>query len=164
MLINFIRALPLAAVVGASVWGWKWFETRELENKFEELTKNYETCVEDRATLNIAIDNQQETVDSLQEMAERQKRDINRLVREKSAITAERDQALAIFRKHDLTELSRRKPGLIENRINRGTREVFDALEQQTEEKEYEEQFDRFDNFVYDVDGVRQPLEPDEGN
>ena len=37
---------------------------------------------------------------------------------------------LDIFRRHNLTKLAAAKPGLIEKRVNKGTKEVFDAIEQ----------------------------------
>ena len=37
------------------------------------------------------------------------------------------------FRKHDLEELAKKKPGLIEKRLNNGTRDTFRVLEQSTE-------------------------------
>ena len=41
---------------------------------------------------------------------------------------------MSIFRKHDLTKLARRKPGLIEPRINNGTAQVFRQVEQDSRE------------------------------
>ena len=40
-----------------------------------------------------------------------------------------REEMLRIFRDHDLTNLATQKPGLIEKRINDGTRKAFDDLE-----------------------------------
>lgn len=37
------------------------------------------------------------------------------------------------FRNHDLEELAKKKPGLIENRVNSGTRDTFRMLEESTE-------------------------------
>jgi len=37
------------------------------------------------------------------------------------------------FRKHDLEELAKKKPGLIEDRLNDGTRDTFRMLEESTE-------------------------------
>lgn len=37
------------------------------------------------------------------------------------------------FRKHDLEELAKKKPGLIEKRVNNGTRDTFRMLEESTE-------------------------------
>ena len=40
------------------------------------------------------------------------------------------EEAMAIFRDHDLTILSRRRPNMIEDRANDATKAVFDAVEQ----------------------------------
>lgn len=37
------------------------------------------------------------------------------------------------FRKHDLEELARKKPGLIQNRLNSGTSDAFRMLEESTD-------------------------------
>jgi hypothetical protein len=49
---------------------------------------------------------------------------------------AEMDDYLSIFKRHNLTKLARVKPGLIEPRINKGTKDVFDAIEQDSVEVE----------------------------
>jgi len=36
---------------------------------------------------------------------------------------------LDIFSRHNLSKLAAARPGLIETRVNNGTKEVFDALE-----------------------------------
>ena len=49
---------------------------------------------------------------------------------------AEMDDYVSIFARHDLTRLARAKPGLIEPRINKGTKEVFRAIEEDSREVE----------------------------
>ena len=49
---------------------------------------------------------------------------------------AEMDGYLSIFKRHDMTKLARAKPGLIEPRINNGTKEVFRSIEQASQEVE----------------------------
>ena len=36
---------------------------------------------------------------------------------------------LDIFKRHNLTKLAAAKPGLIEPRVNKGTKDVFDSIE-----------------------------------
>ena len=48
----------------------------------------------------------------------------------------EMDDYLSIFKRHDLTKLARVKPGLIEPRINNGTKKVFEQIEKDSEEVE----------------------------
>jgi len=45
-------------------------------------------------------------------------------------IQQEMSRYLDIFKRHDLTRLAAAKPGLIEPRINKGTKNVFDSIEE----------------------------------
>ena len=47
-------------------------------------------------------------------------------------IEAEAQRYLAIFARHDLSRLAAAKPGLIETRINKGTKDVFRTIENDT--------------------------------
>jgi len=44
-------------------------------------------------------------------------------------IEQEMSRYLDIFKRHNLTKLASAKPGLIEPRINKGTKDVFDSIE-----------------------------------
>ena len=45
-------------------------------------------------------------------------------------IQKEMNRYIDIFKRHDLTKLASVKPGLIEPRINKGTKDVFDSIEE----------------------------------
>ena len=45
-------------------------------------------------------------------------------------IQQEMNRYLDIFKRHDLTRLAAAKPGLIQPRINKGTKDVFDSIEE----------------------------------
>ena len=45
-------------------------------------------------------------------------------------IEQEMSRYLDIFKRHDLTRLAAAKPGLIEPRVNKGTKNVFDSIEE----------------------------------
>ena len=45
-------------------------------------------------------------------------------------IQQEMSRYLDIFKRHDVTRLAAAKPGLIEPRINKGTKDVFDSIEE----------------------------------
>ena len=47
-------------------------------------------------------------------------------------IEAEMNRYLDIFKRHNLTKLAKAKPGLIETRANKGTKDVFDSIEKDT--------------------------------
>ena len=44
-------------------------------------------------------------------------------------IEAEMSRCLDIFKRHNLSKLAAAKPGLIETRVNNGTKDVFDSIE-----------------------------------
>jgi len=37
-----------------------------------------------------------------------------------------------VFKRHDLSKLAFAKPGLIQTRVNKGTKDVFDSIEKDT--------------------------------
>ena len=47
-------------------------------------------------------------------------------------IEAEMSRYLDIFKRHNLSKLAMAKPGLIETRVNNGTKNVFDSIEKDT--------------------------------
>ena len=47
-----------------------------------------------------------------------------------AAIQGEMNRYLDIFKRHNLTKLAAAKPGLIEPRANKATKEVFDGIEE----------------------------------
>lgn len=67
----------------------------------------------------------QRMTDNIQLMEEANKE----LQADLDAASEYKDQLIAKLQKHDLALLSLKKPGLIEKRINDGTKKVFDTLE-----------------------------------
>ncbi len=49
--------------------------------------------------------------------------------RANAQIEAEKDRYLEIFRRHNLDKLALAKPGLIELRVNKATKAVFEEIE-----------------------------------
>lgn len=76
-----------------------------------------------------ALEDQRVAFENMVEQYEKQGQELNNLARANAQIEAEKDQYLAIFRKHNLDKLALMKPGLIENRVNNATKEVFEVLE-----------------------------------
>jgi hypothetical protein len=50
--------------------------------------------------------------------------------RKNQQIEQEMNRYLDIFKRHNLSKLAAAKPSLIETRVNNGTKEVFDSIEQ----------------------------------
>ena len=85
---------------------------------------------ENNAKLEIAIQTQEETISTLQNDFATQTTALNNLQSKNNEIELEMNRYLDIFKRHNLTKLAAAKPGLIEPRVNKATKEVFDGIEQ----------------------------------
>ena len=69
------------------------------------------------------------TIAAQQEQFVKQTTALNNLSKKNQEIKADMNRYLDIFRRHNLTKLAAAKPGLIEPRMNKATKEVFDGIE-----------------------------------
>lgn len=121
--MNFVSPWLIILILLGAIGGAAYFYYKETQNSIRELEKN-------NATLLISQEANLKTINSLEEslrLAER-----NAELQRTRAIQAERyqDKLAEKLRRHDLTVLSLQKPGLIEKRVNDGTREILQQLEQ----------------------------------
>ena len=86
------------------------------------------------ATLESNLEREQAALKASEENLQRQLQAVGELTAKTAALTAERDEYLGIFKRHDMTRLARVKPGLIEPRINKGTADVFRQIEEDSRE------------------------------
>ena len=77
-----------------------------------------------------AVQMQEETISTLQNDFAKQTTALNNLQSKNNEIELEMNRYLDIFKRHNLTKLAAAKPGLIETRANKATKEVFDGIEQ----------------------------------
>ena len=77
-----------------------------------------------------AVQMQEETISTLQNDFAKQTTALNNLQTKNNEIELEMNRYLDIFKRHNLTKLAAAKPGLIEPRVNKATKEVFDGIEQ----------------------------------
>ena len=86
------------------------------------------------ASLNQAFElrNQEQklTIETLQTDFEQQTKGLLDLQSKNQEIQLEMNRYLDIFKRHELSKLAAAKPGLIEKRVNNGTKQVFDSIEQ----------------------------------
>tara|TARA_R100000008_G_C3577443_1_gene166177 strand:- start:1103 stop:1498 length:396 start_codon:yes stop_codon:yes gene_type:complete len=75
---------------------------------------------------------QKAAIESLQNDFEVQTSSLLNLQSKNQEIEAEMNRYLDIFKRHNLTKLAKAKPGLIETRANKGTKDVFDSIEKDT--------------------------------
>lgn len=81
------------------------------------------------SAIEIAIEQQEETIAFLQENKEKQNKALLDL--QDKNLKAEREvlMYLDIFARHSLSKLAAAKPGLVEKRVNNATKDVFDSIE-----------------------------------
>ena len=73
---------------------------------------------------------QQATIQAQQESFERQSSALNNMTARNAEIEGEMNRYLDIFKRHNLNKLAIAKPGLIEKRVNDGTKKVFETIEE----------------------------------
>ena len=87
---------------------------------------------ENSAKLEQAANTQKQTIDTLVEDAEKY-RELNKELNTKlEAANEYKNTLIDKLRKHDLAKLSLQKPGMVEKRINNGTKRLFESLEKLT--------------------------------
>jgi len=86
------------------------------------------------AELNQAFDlrdrQQKEAIETLQQDFKTQTEGLLEIQKRNNEIEQEMTRYLDIFKRHNLTKLAIAKPNLIEKRVNNGTKQVFDSIEE----------------------------------
>ena len=78
---------------------------------------------------NLKFEQQEQALESLQADFQLQTESLSEMQAKSQEIQAEMARYLDIFKRHNLTKLAAAKPGLIETRVNKGTKNVFDSIE-----------------------------------
>lgn len=99
---------------------------------YNDTQERIQQLAENNATLKAAAEQQQATINQLEETAAVQAELTKDLMKNLQDAEEYSDGLLKKFKKHNLTLLSLRKPGLIEQRINDGTVKIFADLESDT--------------------------------
>jgi hypothetical protein len=73
---------------------------------------------------------QRAAIETLQSDFQMQTQGLLNLQSKNQEIEAEMNRYLDIFKRHNLSKLAAAKPNLIETRVNNGTKEVFESIEQ----------------------------------
>ena len=86
------------------------------------------TLKDNNIRLTLAIEEQKQTIATIQSKYEQQASSLTSLLSSNSTLSKEKEELSNKLMKHDLEELSRRKPALVETRINNGTKELFNSF------------------------------------
>lgn len=116
--------LALFGVLGGVFYGGYSYY-KDTQARISQLTAN-------NATLKAANETNQATITELQATAVLQAALTQDLQKNLQKAEQYQDKLIGQLRKHDLTKLSLKKPGLIETRINNGTKKLFDSIESDT--------------------------------
>ena len=106
--------LAIILVLGGACY-WLWNENTTLR--------------ENNVKLESAVQMQEEAISSLQNDFALQTSQLNELQVKSQEAQKEMNRYLDIFKRHNLTKLAAAKPGLVEPRVNKATKEVFDGIE-----------------------------------
>jgi hypothetical protein len=98
------------------------------------LYNQYETVKAENVALTFAVEEQKKTIEVIKENFEKQGKALNNLTSRNAEIEGEMNRYLDIFRRHNLNKLAIAKPGLIEKRVNDGTKKIFITIEKDSQE------------------------------
>ena len=135
-MLGLIKMLPLLAFVGAGAYGYHTLEVGKRETTIAQLEKNNVVLKENSMRLETALETETASRERAEQNLQVQLEAVANLTEKNTEMQAEMDDYLSIFKRHDLTRLARAKPGLVEPRINNGTKKVFEAIENDSIEVE----------------------------
>ena len=123
-MIKIYILIVVVGLVGGIVYGG-WYYYKDTQSRIQTLTEN-------NAKLETAKAIQDQTIDTL--IADREKFDkLNKELQVKLEKANDyKNTLIDKLRKHDLAKLSLKKPGLVEKKINNGTKKLFRSLESLT--------------------------------
>lgn len=142
-LLGFLKGpLGKLAIIGAIIAaaaGYHFFTLHSVESKLNNtiaensvLKQDVATAEANEAQLNGAITSLNSTVEILETQRRVDQQKIDKLTNEYSISRKQVGKLRQILSKHDLAYLALQKPGLIENRINRGTDDVGKDIQEIT--------------------------------
>ena len=133
-MLAFLKVLPILVAIIAGGYFYHSYVVNDYERVVSELNTQIVTYKSNEEKLKLAVQQSQEALVSLEKNMKQQQEQMGKLSSANAQLTAERDRYLSIFKKHNLTKLAVRKPGLIEKRINKGTNDVFRTVEADSRE------------------------------
>ena len=135
-MLGLIKAMPLILIVAGGAYAYHTTTVSKAEAKIARLEVNVVVLKENAAKLDAAFESEKAARERAEQNLQVQLEAVSALTEKNTEMQAEMDDYLSIFKRHNLTKLARAKPGLVEPRINKGTKEVFEAIEQDSVEVE----------------------------
>ena len=135
-MLGMLKALPLMIVLAGAGYMYHTTVVSQKDAIIARLEANAVTLKENAVRLEAAFETEAAARKRSEENLQVQLQAVSELTEKANIMQAEMDDYVSIFKRHDLTRLARAKPGLIEPRINKGTKEVFRAIENDSAEVE----------------------------
>ena len=123
MLKLYILILVIGLVGGVVYGGWYYY--KDTQARIQVLTEN-------SAKLETATKLQKNTINTLVADAKKYAELNSQLQKKLEAANDYKNTLISKLRKHDLARLSQQKPGLVEKKINNGTKKLFESFESLT--------------------------------
>ena len=126
----------IMGILGVVGGGYTYYNSKisKLEVAKAQLEANNRTLKENQVQLETAAKIAQESLRAAEENAKKAEAAMSALTARNKELQREKDNAMKIFKDHNLTRLARAKPGMIETRMNAKTEQVFRDLENDTKE------------------------------
>jgi hypothetical protein len=131
-----LKMLPIMILLAGAGYAYHTTVVSQKEAVIARLEANAVTLKENAVRLETAFETEKAARERSEQNLQAQLQAVGELTEKNNAMQAEMDDYLSIFKRHDMTRLARAKPGLIEPRINNGTKEVFRSIEEASKEVE----------------------------
>ena len=135
-MLGIIKMLPIMILLAGAGYAYHTTIVSQKDTIIARLETNAVILKENATRLEVAFEKEKLAREKSEKNLQVQLEAVGKLTEKNTAMQAEMDDYLSIFKRHNLTKLARAKPGLIEPRINNGTQKVFRAIEQDSEEVE----------------------------
>jgi uncharacterized protein HemX len=132
MLKIYLMVAVIAA--GGAAYAYHTTTVAKFEAAVSQLEANNRTLKENQVQLELAVNTAEASLKAAEENAKKQGEAMNKLTLKNNQLQKDKDNAMRIFKDHNLTRLARAKPGMIETRVNKKTAGVFKDLENDTKE------------------------------
>ena len=133
-MLAFIKSLPFVGIALLFAYGAHSFIVGGLTKQVEEQQIQINVLNQHNVALQTAADTNEATIRSLEDSNSRQTAQIGDLTVKSNEWERQAKEAQKIFNDHNFTKLSRLRPGMIEDRANNKTAEVFRAVEDDSKE------------------------------
>ena len=134
VMLGTLKMLPIALILAGAGYAYHTTVVGQKDLAIAQLEKNNVILKENTIKLETAFETAEKARVQSEQNLQKQLKVIGELGEKNNAMQQEMDNYLSIFKRHDLTRLAKAKPGLIQPRINKGTKEVFRAIEEASKE------------------------------